>query len=108
MRIAFPLAAATLALGLAAPAFAQSGATQSPPSPNSGASAPSPSNSAPAGSMTTDPTSPGGASPTMGAQTGTTGMAQPVAPSGSTGNNPSSAFDRTVPQPSPSATGTAR
>ncbi len=98
MRIPLSLAAIALTLGLAAPAFAQ-GTTQSPPSPNSGKSAPTPPNSAPAGSMTTDPSAAGGASPTMDAQTGTTGMAQPAAPSGSTGNNPSGAFQQTVPQP---------
>ena len=99
MRITFSLATAALTLGLAAPAFAQSGTTMSPPSPNAGESAPSAANSVPAGAMTTAPSTAGGASPTIGAQTGTTGMAQPAAPSGSTGNDPSGAFRQTVPQP---------
>ncbi len=99
MRIPPSLAAMALILGLAAPAFAQSGTTMSPPAPNAGQSAPSAANSTPAGSTTTDSSAAGGASPTMGAQTGTAGMARPAAPSGSTGNNPSGAFDRTVPQP---------
>ncbi len=108
MRTTLSLAAMTLALSLAAPDFAQGGATQNPPSPNSGQSAPTPPNSSPAGGLTTDPSAAGGASPTMGAQTGATGMAQPAAPSGSTNNQPSGAFDRTVPEPNPSATGTTR
>ena len=36
---------------LSAPAFAQSGASQSPPAPNAGQSAPQPSNSLPAGAQ---------------------------------------------------------
>lgn len=100
MRITLSLAAMALVLGLAAPAFAQSGATQNPPSPNSGSSAPTPPNSLPAGAATSNPNSAGGATPTMGAQTGTAGMPQPAAPSGSTSNQPSGAFQQTVPQPS--------
>ena len=42
------IAAFTLLL-LSAPAFAQSGASQSPPAPNGGENAPQPSNSLPAG-----------------------------------------------------------
>ena len=47
---------AALAVVLAAPAaFAQSGATQSPPAPNSASSSPTPANSAPAGTLTMSP-----------------------------------------------------
>lgn len=95
-------AATVLTAGLiAGPALAQSGATQSPPSPNASQNAPSPSNSLPAGSATTSP----GAPPTgVVGQTGTgspSGAAQgmPAAPSGSTGGQPSGAMDKTVPQP---------
>lgn len=107
MRTTPPLTILAVALGFAAPAFAQAGATQSPPSPNSGQSAPTPSNSLPAGGLTGNPNAPGGASPTMGAQTGVTGTPAPAAPTGSTSADPSSAFKQTEPQPSPS-TGTTR
>ena len=61
MRIILSFTAMTIMLGLAGPAFAQAGATQSPPSPNSGASAPTPPNSLPAGAATTNSNSAGGA-----------------------------------------------
>ena len=99
MRTTLSLAVTALMLGLAASAFAQGGDTQNPPAPNAGQSAPTPPNSVPAGSTTSNPGAAGGGSPTIGAQTGTTGMAQPAAPSGSTGNNPSGAFQQTVPKP---------
>ena len=98
MRIALTSTAIAFALGLAAPAFAQ-GDTMSPPSPNAAKSMPTAPNSVPAGSLTANPSSPGGGSPTIGAQSGTTGMAQPAAPSGSTQNDPSGAFQQTVPKP---------
>jgi hypothetical protein len=69
---------AALTLGVAASAFAQ-GETRSPPSPNAGNSAPTPPNSVPAGRLTADPSAPGGGSPTIGAQSRTTGMAKPTA-----------------------------
>jgi len=105
LRITLMPVAVAVLFGLAAPAYAQSGTTQTPPAPNSTQSAPAPLNSVPAGSMTTNPSAPGGGSPTIGAQTGTTGSAQPAAPSGSTNNDPSGAFKQTVPQPA--TTGTA-
>ena len=98
MRITLSLAVAALTLGVAGSAFAQ-GDTQNPPAPNAGQSAPTPPNSVPAGSTTSSPSAAGGGSPTIGAQTGTAGMAQPPAPSGSTGNNPSGAFQQTVSKP---------
>ena len=86
---------------MAGPALAQSGATQSPPSPNAGNSAPEPANSVPAGAATT----PQGA-PTTGVVGGTGSASpsgapqgQPAAPSGSTGGQPSGAFEKTIPQP---------
>ena len=91
---------------IAGPALAQSGVTQSPPAPNSGQSAPQPSNSIPSGAATASP----GAPPTgvvgdtsVGTPRSATpsGAAQaaPAAPSGSSGGQPSGAFDKTVPQP---------
>ena len=93
-----PAAAMALTLGLAAPAFAQGGATQIPPAPNAAESSPNPANSAPAGTLTVSPgaanaVNPSGGSPTgPGARTGT-------AASGG-------ALRQAVPQPSPSSTGT--
>ncbi len=76
----------------AVPAFAQSGSTQSPPSPNAASSAPTPATSAPAGAMTTNP----GGSPNVGGALGsTTGMpTSTTMPSG-----PSAAMSGTVPTP---------
>lgn len=95
-------AAAILSAGLiASPALAQSGATQTPPAPNASNSAPEPSNSVPAGAASLSP----GAPPTgvvgstgVGSPSGA-GQSAPAAPSGSSGGQPSGAFDKTVPQP---------
>jgi len=95
-----------LALLLAAtPAFAQGGATQSPPAPNAASSMPEPVGSVPAGSLTSAPTMPEGTtrSTTTGQVLGTPtpGLQTPGLPSGSTGptGSPSDAMNRTVPQP---------
>ena len=103
MRIPLSLAAMALTLGFAAPVFAQAGA----PLSDAGSSAPTPSGSPPAGAAPIDPGSTGGGPAMMSitispgaAAALTSGLAQPAAPSGSTGNNPSGASDRTVPQPS--------
>lgn len=55
----------------AAPAFAQSGATQSPPTPNAAASAPTPATSVPAGSLTANPSTT--QNPNVSGPLGTTG-----------------------------------
>ena len=89
---------------MAAPAMAQIGNAQSPPSPNSSSSAPQTSGSVPAGSLTDKP------GPSTGITTDTrTGAVipggqapgTPSLPSGSTGptGNPSDGFARTVPTP---------
>ncbi len=60
----FVLAAA---LFLAAvPAFAQSGATQSPPSPNASSQGPTSANSVPAGALTANPSSASNPCPSAG------------------------------------------
>ena len=93
---------------MAAPAFAQNGATSSPPSPNSNQSAPEPANSVPAGALTANPNAPQNPNVSSGVTTSTvTGqqvqpmapVTTPAAPSGSTANNPSGAFQATVPTP---------
>ena len=95
-----------LALLLAAStAFAQGGATQSPPAPNASTSMPEPVGSVPAGALTSAPITPQGT--TTSTTTGqvlsqpTPGLQTPAAPSGSTGptGSPSDAMNRTVPQP---------
>ncbi len=92
---------ALAALLLAGPAMAQGGTTQTPPASNS-EGAPQPSNSLPAGAATMPQGAPGtgvigttdgGASPS-GAMQGS-----PAAPTGSTAEQPSAAFDKTVPTP---------
>lgn len=87
-------AAAALMLA-AAPAFAQSGATQSPPSPNASTSAPTPATSVPEGALTTNP----GAStnPNVSGAIG----GGPTVPAGSLSNAPSpgTPMGNTVPQP---------
>ena len=100
-------AATLLSAGLiAGPALAQSGATQSPPAPNSSNSAPQPSNSVPSGGATLSPGAPPtgvvgdtnvGGSPS--ASPSGAGQNAPAAPSGSSGGQPSGAFDKTIPQP---------
>ncbi len=89
----------------AAPAFAQGGATTSPPAPNAASATVEPAGSVPAGSLTAGAVSQTGTtqSTTTGAvlpNTGT-GLSTPAAPSGSTGptGNPSDAMSRTVPTP---------
>ena len=99
MRATRLLIAAGLAFGLAGPALAQGGVTQTPPAPNAASASPQSPNDLPAGALTANPSAPGGNSPTMGAQTGMGGMPPAAGPSGSSGNNPSGAFSRTVPQP---------
>ena len=93
---------------MAAPAFAQSGTTTSPPSPNASNSAPQSANSVPAGALTANPNAPQNPNVSSGITTSTvtgqqvTPMAPvttPAAPSGSTANNPSGAFQATVPTP---------
>ena len=76
----------------AAPAFAQSGATQSPPAPNSSSSAPTPATSAPAGALTTNPGSV--SNPNVSGNLG--GSASVPAPPAS---GPSDAMSKTVPTP---------
>jgi predicted lipid-binding transport protein (Tim44 family) len=98
MRVTLVLTIVALTTGVATSAFAQ-GETRNPPSPNAGNSSPTPPNSVPAGSLTVNPSASGGGSPTIGTQSGTTGTAQPAAPSGSTQNDPSGAFQQTVPKP---------
>ena len=104
------LVLATVLALAAAPAFAQSGVTQSPPSPNAGNSAPEPANSVPAGALTANPNAPQNPNVSPGVTTSTaTGQptqpsapnTTPAAPSGSTSatGNPSAAFSRTVPTP---------
>jgi len=100
-------AATLLSAGLATgPALAQGGATQTPPAPNSGQSAPEPSNSIPSGGATMSPGAPPtgvvgdtavGGSPS--ASPSGAGQNAPAAPSGSSGGQPSGAFDKTIPQP---------
>lgn len=95
------LTAFAAALLVAGPALAQTGATQTPPSPNAGQSAPEPANSLPAGAITTSQGAPqtGVVSGNSGASPSGAPQSQPAAPSGSTGGQPSGAFEKTVPQP---------
>lgn len=80
--------AAALALTLAAvPAFAQVGATQSPPAPNAGSVAPQPVDSVPPGSLTSGPAQ----SPNVGPVVGAGGTSPMTAPS------PGAAMSTTVP-----------
>ncbi len=94
----------------AAPAFAQSGATQSPPAPNSSSSGPQSGNSVPSGGLTMNPSAPQNPNSSGGVTTNTATGQQvqpmtpgttPAAPSGSTGptGSPSDAFAKTVPTP---------
>ena len=68
----FAVAAAALML-VAAPAFAQSGETQSPPSPNANSQGPTSANSVPAGALTANPSSPNNPFPSAGVGTTVTG-----------------------------------
>ncbi len=80
----------------AAPAFAQSGATQSPPTPNAAASAPTPATSVPAGALTSNPstTQNPNVSGALGASS-TTGSGPAVTPG--TAGAASGAMSNTVP-----------
>ncbi len=80
---------------IAAPAFAQSGATQSPPSPNSSQSAPQPANSMPPGVSNVVPGTSLTSGP-VGSTNTTTGGPGGTVPSQSPGAD---AFTKTVPTP---------
>ena len=85
---------------LAAPAFAQSGATQSPPAPNSASSAPQPANSLPGGTsnLNTGSVSNPNTSGALSTTNTTTGQqTSPVTAPPASGAG--DAFSRTVPTP---------
>lgn len=103
MRKTLIAASALLTVGLAAPAFAQNGATSSPPAPNAAVNAPSSPNSLPQGARTLPPGSTGieqmgniAGGPVTAPVTGTQ-------PNGSgtelNGNSTQTQFGRTAPRP---------
>ena len=74
------LAIAAALMLVAAPAFAQSGDTQSPPSPNASSQGPTPANSVPAGALTANPSSPSNPFPSAGVGTTVTQPGAVIAP----------------------------
>ena len=77
----FAIAAALMLV--AAPAFAQSGETQSPPSPNASSQGPTSANSVPPGALTANPSSPSNPFPSAGIGTTVTpGAVVAPAPAG--------------------------